>query len=216
MQNLIALFESGGFVMYPLLICSLAIWAVIFERSWRFRSLSRNLEPFYSKAVELALKNDRKDLERHCLENGSLPTSRVISEAIHRLGSDNVKVRKNWLRAVERKRLAENQDLKKGLWVLGTIGSAAPFIGLFGTVLGILQSFGDIARTGKGGFAVVAGGISEALIATAAGIVVAVIAVMAFNTFQTRWSALVLRIRLQTEEFLEMLSEKSTEEVHGA
>ena len=62
----------------------------------------------------------------------------------------------------------------------------------------------------------VAGGISEALIATAAGIVVAVIAVMAFNTFQTRWSALVLRIRLQTEEFLEMLSEKSTEEVHGA
>ena len=127
MQNLIALFESGGFVMYPLLICSLAIWAVIFERSWRFRSLSRNLEPFYSKAVELALKNDRKDLERHCLENGSLPTSRVISEAIHRLGSDNVKVRKNWLRAVERKRLAENQDLKKGLWVLGTIGSAAPF-----------------------------------------------------------------------------------------
>ncbi|MFL5814884.1 MAG: MotA/TolQ/ExbB proton channel family protein, partial [Bdellovibrionia bacterium] len=64
----------------------------------------------------------------------------------------------------------------------------------------------QMAAKGSGGFAVVAAGISEALIATAAGIVVAVIAVMAFNAFQTRWNSLVLTIRVHTEEFSEILS----------
>ncbi len=93
---------------------------------------------------------------------------------------------------------------------MGTIGSAAPFIGLFGTVVGVLESFQQMAVKGSGGFAVVAAGISEALIATAAGIVVAVIAVMAFNAFQTRWNGLVLTIRVHTEEFSEILSSLET------
>jgi biopolymer transport protein ExbB/TolQ len=62
-----------------------------------------------------------------------------------------------------------------------------------------------MARTGAGGFAVVASGISESLVATAAGIVVAVVAVMSFNAFQTRWSHLVLTVRLQMEELAELL-----------
>lgn len=99
-----------------------------------------------------------------------------------------------------------NQELKKNLWMLGTIGSAAPFIGLAGTVVGILQAFGEMARKGAGGFTVVAAGISEALVATAAGIIVAVVAVIAYNAFQTRWSGFVLLIRIQTEEFAEILS----------
>ena len=64
---------------------------------------------------------------------------------------------------------------------------------LFGTVVGILTAFQNMAKTGSGGFAVVASGISESLIATAAGIVVAVISVMAYNAFQTRWNQLVSR-----------------------
>ena len=89
--------------------------------------------------------------------------------------------------------------------ILGTIGSSAPFIGLFGTVIGILRSFQEMAKTGSGGFAVVASGISESLIATAAGIVVAVVAVMSYNAFQIRWGRLTLLIRLQMEELAEML-----------
>src|SRR5690606_26477531 len=65
---------------------------------------------------------------------------------------------------------------KSGLWILGTLGNAAPFIGLLGTVIGIIKSFRDMAIEGSGGFAVVAAGISEALIATAAGLVVAITA----------------------------------------
>jgi biopolymer transport protein ExbB/TolQ len=75
------------------------------------------------------------------------------------------------------------------LWVLGTIGSLAPFIGLFGTVWGILRSFHDMATQGSGGFAVVASGISEALVATAAGLLVAIIALAFFNWLQVRNNA---------------------------
>jgi biopolymer transport protein ExbB len=101
--------------------------------------------------------------------------------------------------------------LKRGLWILGTVASASPFIGLFGTVIGILESFQEMAQSGKGGFTVVAAGISGALVATAAGIVVAVIAVMAFNALQTHYQGLVLSVRLQIEEIAEMLSSSNQE-----
>jgi biopolymer transport protein ExbB/biopolymer transport protein TolQ len=74
-------------------------------------------------------------------------------------------------------------QLKRGLGFLATIGSIAPFIGLFGTVVGIINAFRSIAATGSGGMSVVSGGIAEALISTALGIFVAIPAVVAFNHF---------------------------------
>ena len=74
-------------------------------------------------------------------------------------------------------------ELKEGLGILATIGSTAPFIGLFGTVVGIINAFRSIAATGSGGMAAVSGGIAEALVSTALGIFVAIPAVVAFNHF---------------------------------
>jgi biopolymer transport protein ExbB/biopolymer transport protein TolQ len=74
-------------------------------------------------------------------------------------------------------------QLKRGLAFLATIGSTAPFIGLFGTVVGIINAFRSIAATGSGGMSVVSGGIAEALVSTALGIFVAIPAVVAFNHF---------------------------------
>ena len=73
--------------------------------------------------------------------------------------------------------------MKQGLGILATIGSTAPFIGLFGTVVGIINAFQGISSTGSGGMAAVSGGIAEALVATALGIFVAIPAVVAFNSF---------------------------------
>src|SRR5258708_28550121 len=74
-------------------------------------------------------------------------------------------------------------ELKRSLGLLATIGSTAPFIGLFGTVVGIINAFRSIAATGSGGMSVVSGGIAEALVSTALGIFVAIPAVVAFNHF---------------------------------
>jgi biopolymer transport protein ExbB len=204
------LIKSGGFIMVLLLVCSLVVWAVIFERWSRYRKLGQELSEFQLQAVQALLRRDRPGLRTLCQKRDSLPSARLVLAALERLDSEDVRIRARWAEAVERRRLLENQALRSNLWVLGTIATASPFVGLFGTVIGILRSFGDISRSGAGGFAVVAGGISEALVATAAGIGVAVVAVVAYNAFQTRWSALVLTLKLQAEELAEYLGDWET------
>jgi biopolymer transport protein ExbB len=215
-MNLWHLITAGGFTMYPLLLCSLAVWGVIFERFWSFRRLSGELRGFHLEAVNLLLRGDRAALNGLCHRHPTLPTARILMAGLERQGSSDPRLRARWIEALERRRLLVNQELRRGFWILGTIGSASPFIGLFGTVVGILHSFQEMAKSGAGGFAVVAAGISEALVATAAGIVVAVIAVMSYNAFQTRWSALTLMIRLQTEELAEMMVASSSPSTAGA
>ena len=96
---------------------------------------------------------------------------------------------------------------KRYLWALGTVGSSAPFVGLFGTVVGILKAFQSMSVAGTGGFKVVSQGIAAALVATAAGLLVAIYAVIAYNYFVSRVSAIAVQYKLYCEEFLTALSE---------
>jgi biopolymer transport protein ExbB len=212
-HGIMNIFIRGGFVMFPLLVCSIVTWVVIFERLWRYRKLGQEIHSFQLEALNTVLRSDYEALKRLCGANPRVPTSVLMTTALERLGAKDGRLRQNWREAVERRRLLTNQELKRGLWILGTIGSASPFIGLLGTVVGILRSFGDMAKTGAGGFNVVAAGISEALVATAVGLVVALIALMAYNAFQSRWAALILAIKLNTEEFTEILGDGTT--AHG-
>jgi biopolymer transport protein ExbB/TolQ len=113
--------------------------------------------------------------------------------------------------AVERERTQVGLHLKKNLWILGTIGAVTPFVGLFGTVSGIMRSFKDLGidveAGGSGGSAAVMTGISEALIATAAGILVAVEAVVLYNYFQARLARISVELRLVADEVVELLWE---------
>lgn len=204
-HSLWQLVRAGGFVMIPLVACSVLSVAVILERLWNYRKLGIGLRTFHHEAMQALLTLDREAVLALCNRNSDLPTARLLGTGLERLNSRDARLRSRWREALERKRQQVNQELRSNLWILGTIGSASPFIGLFGTVVGILRSFQEMARTGSGGFAVVAAGISESLIATAAGIVVAVIAVMAFNAFQTRLGGLVLTIKLHAEEIAEVL-----------
>jgi biopolymer transport protein ExbB/TolQ len=86
----------------------------------------------------------------------------------------------------EERRFQETIELNRYVWVLATAGASAPFIGLFGTVVGILVAFQSMAIMGTGGFSVVAAGISEALISTALGLAVAIVAVIFFNYFSVK------------------------------
>jgi biopolymer transport protein ExbB len=105
------------------------------------------------------------------------------------------------------RRLAEvARRLKRYVWLLGTVGSLAPFIGLFGTVIGIIRAFENMAATGSGGFAVVAAGISEALIATAGGLLVGVLSIFAYNAFMVRIGNLSALWREWTDELLVQLA----------
>ena len=91
------------------------------------------------------------------------------------------------------------------VWVLGTSGALMPFVGLLGTVLGVMNSFKAIGETGAGGFQVVSTGISAALVATAAGLFVALEAVVFFNILQNMAAAVLRELSLAADETLEMI-----------
>jgi biopolymer transport protein ExbB/biopolymer transport protein TolQ len=111
-------------------------------------------------------------------------------------------------RALDRAVSLTSAEMKKGTGGLATIGSSAPFIGLFGTVVGIINAFTGIAASGSGGLAAVSAGISEALITTAFGILVAVPAVMAFNYFTTRLERFQIEMSNSSAELLDFFMKK--------
>jgi biopolymer transport protein ExbB/biopolymer transport protein TolQ len=109
-------------------------------------------------------------------------------------------------RALERQAQREVQTLKRGQGVLGTVSSTAPFIGLLGTVMGIVNSFQLMASSGSGGLATVSAGIAEALVTTAFGLLVAIPAVMAFNYFTGYIEARSVDISESSNELLDLLA----------
>jgi len=109
-------------------------------------------------------------------------------------------------RALERQAQREVQSLKRGLGVLATVGSTAPFVGLLGTTMGIVNAFNLMAAAGSGGLATISSGIAEALITTAFGLLVAIPAVMAYN-FLSGWvDARSVDISESSNEFLDMVA----------
>ena len=181
-MNLMNLLADSGFVMILLFLFCVIMWTIVFERIWylyKFKSAYSNLD---LKAQEILGKTNKlSELKGYCSNAPDILNApyKVLLESQEKKFPDLEERLKRRLQEV-------HLNLKKYLWVLASIASTAPFVGLFGTVVGIIRSFEDISKSGKGGFSVVAAGLSEALIATAAGIIVAVIAVLFFN-FLLNW-----------------------------
>jgi biopolymer transport protein ExbB/TolQ len=192
-MNFLHLIKTGGFVMYPLLIFSVLIWAILFERIWflhYFRQLIVKLNGQIKDLSTQSKKHEIAGLVKACDPNVAVCYTALIEQANEA--------------SIQRRLQEIFALLKKRLWILATIASAAPFIGLFGTVIGIIRSFEDIAQTGKGGFSIVAAGLSEALVATATGIIVAVTAVLIYNYLMNKINALNLEFR---NNFLDLADE---------
>ncbi len=209
--ELFSLIKTGGIAMWLIGLCSVAAVAVAVERAialWRFVDRARGLADAVTRAM---FRGDLEDARAQCERSGS-PAAEVFLAALvtsapaGRPGTPPPSQEKV-AAAVERQRQQVNMKLRQNLWMLGTIGATAPFIGLFGTVVGIMRAFHQMAATGQGGFTVVAAGISEALVTTAGGIAVAVEAVIIYNFLNTHVQKLALQLRLLTEEYLEIARE---------
>jgi biopolymer transport protein ExbB len=113
-------------------------------------------------------------------------------------------------RAVEREMLMTITDLKRGLGVLATVGATAPFVGLLGTTMGIVNSFAAMAASGSGGLASISSGVSEALITTAFGLIVAIPAVWLFNYFQIKIDNLTAEMTYTSKEMIDYMIKNVT------
>jgi biopolymer transport protein ExbB/TolQ len=195
------LMGHGGGAMWVVVAFSVIALAVAIERAiaqWQFVTRARLL----GDTVTRCLSRGALDEGRSACERSPSPIADVFLVGYERLGRakpDHV------VTAVHRERLRVNGDLRSRLWMLGTVGATAPFVGLFGTVVGIIVAMNDLDPNTTVKLGEVSGPISKALIVTAAGILVAVEAVILFNYFSQRANRIATEMKLLTDEFLELL-----------
>ena len=199
-QALLRLLQEGGLTVYPLGAASIVALAILIERLWRFRGVDRDTRDLTRQTVEALVRRDLAAARKLC-DDSSAPVAEIYLEAMR---WKNIAV-EDLERVLATSRQEAASDLKRGLWVVGTIGSLAPYVGLFGTVVGIIRAFRDMATHGAGGFEVVAAGISEALVATGAGLFVAITALLFFNYLQVRVGAISSTYARSCERFVQAL-----------
>jgi biopolymer transport protein ExbB len=172
---------GGDWILYLLLFLSLWCLAVIVDRFRAFRVLAGSNEGSLGEVEALLIAGRLPEAARRLGEARSVEAS-VLRECLSAKGLD----REGLQEVFESAKIKQRLLLERHLLVLGTLGNNAPFIGLFGTVLGIIKAFNDLALQGTAGSTVVMRGISEALVATALGLLIAIPAVVAYNHFQGR------------------------------
>lgn len=164
--------------MIVLAICSVVTLGFAIERALYFWSSAGNSRAFMTELANRLKSGGQRGALDFCKQAKS-PVGRVMAQGVMHMGRSRDELQQRLDTAID----LETVEMERNLGVLGTMSNIAPLLGLFGTVVGIIRAFADIARTGSGGGSVVAMGVSEALMTTAAGIVVAVIATVAFNVF---------------------------------
>ena len=164
--------------MIGLLLASVVCWALVFEKIYRVRRLNREVDVLEDAAAAGKLA---ASTEAGLVSSVNAAANTEWSEGAKNAGPGEIRDRlEQAMRGAMRREL---KGIEKGLPFLATLGSAAPFIGLFGTVWGIMNSFTAIAQSKDTSLAVVAPGIAEALFATAVGLAAAIPAVIAYNQF---------------------------------
>jgi biopolymer transport protein ExbB len=206
----VQLLAKGGWTMVVLLVFSLASWYIIFERAIRYRQARLDLDDFLQKIKKLVQSGRQVEAGDLCQETPG-PVAATLKAGLRHFAKGAVSARE----AMERVSALELIRLEHFLSTLATIGSVSPFVGLFGTVLGIINAFSALAAEGAAGPTVVANGIAEALVATAAGLFAAVPAVIAYNYFVRRVTRFDTEMATAASELLDSLYGKSLAEEPG-
>jgi biopolymer transport protein ExbB/TolQ len=220
-MSLTQMFAESGWVarmvILFLLILSVYSIAVMIEKFMTYRAAKKQSIDFLPVLVKCLKENNLQGAVDKSKEFGKSHIARVVSAGLLEFQNQDFAAAASFdvvgavTRALERETAITSAEMKKGLGGLATIGSTAPFIGLFGTVMGIINAFTGMATSGSGGLAAVSAGIAEALITTAFGLLVAIPAVMAFNYFTNRLERFQIEMSNSSAELLDFFLKK-----HGA
>lgn len=197
---------GGEWVLYLLIFSSVLSLAVVIHKAYFFYQNRIDWDAF-SEMIAAFLNKGDVDAALEYSRRHSSPAARVLTAGLENMdkGPDAVE------EILIGKRIAEKFRMESKLVILGTLGNNAPFIGLFGTVLGIIKAFHDLATTENPNPSVVMRGVSEALVATAVGLLVAIPAVMAYNYFQRRVKEAVTQMEGASKILLVYLKSESAE-----
>jgi biopolymer transport protein ExbB len=209
MRNLLQIFSDGGLLMYPIAICSFVLTIFIFERLINLRAGRVIPRPFVKRLIEQLEQQqiEPDDAIELCNRNGS-PIANIVAAAVKRYGRPAVEVEQAVLDEGER----ETNQLRRFLRLLNGISNVTPLLGLLGTVLGMIEAFNTIATAdAMGRPEMLAGGIGQALITTAAGLTVAIPAYMAYMFFMGRTDRLTMEMDLFAQQVVDTISAEALE-----
>jgi len=186
--------------MVPIIACSIIAFAIIAERLWTLR-VKRVIPRQLVAQVWDQAKGKKLDVERLQDLRASSPLGRILAAGL---------MNRNATRDIMKEAIEDTgrhvvHELERYLNTLGTIAAISPLLGLLGTVIGMIQVFSTITTQGVGNPAALAGGISQALITTAAGMSVAIPALMAYRYFRGKVNMLVIRMEQQALRMVEVL-----------
>lgn len=194
------LIKTGGWVMWPIILSSIAAMAIIGERLW---SLQRKFVTPASLMPQVQQWLDSNELDGARIEllRNSSPLGKILAAGLINRNHSREIVKE----AVEDAGRHVVPDLERFLNALGTVAAITPFLGLFGTVIGMIDMFAGISTQGIGDPAVVAGGIAQALVTTAAGIGVAIPSVMFYRYFRGRVNEILMDMEQDAIQLIEIL-----------
>ena len=196
--------KVGGFTIYVLLLCSAISVSIIIDRLVYYKRRSRVKQSDFMAAVKEELAKRGIESAKSLCRQTFTPFANVVLAGLEAKGAGEKEIADS----MERRIIVETSGLEHLSSVTGTIGSTAVYIGLFGTVLGIIRAFRDISASSSSGISVVVNGISEALVCTAAGLAVAIPAVIAYNYFSRQVDHFITDMELSASETLNLLSKK--------
>jgi len=180
--------------------CSLFLVALAIERLFLLARVRSSLKE--ARRVVLVARASGLDAAVKAAQGLSGPVAPVFSAGLERAVG---RVRGQPVRAMMRECKRVGGAMRARTWLLGTAGALMPFVGLFGTVIGVMSAFAAIGESGQGGFAIVSVGISQALIATAVGIAVALEGVVLFNLLQSIGQHLARELSMLVDELVELI-----------
>lgn len=200
--TLFDLITKGGWIMVPLFLMSFAAIYLFVERLLTIKAASKMSETFMGEIKEKVLAGDIEGAKARCEDEGS-PISRMIHKGITRIGNPlkDIEV------AIENTGKVEINRLEKNLPVLATIAGAAPTIGFLGTVIGMIQAFIEMDKAKTADVSKMAGGIYEAMITTAAGLIVGLIAYIAYNYLSSVLQKVIHNMEHNSVDFIDLLQE---------
>jgi len=201
-MNIWELVKVGGFTMVILLFLSVISIAIILERIIFYRRKSRQKRNDFMRQMRGEIRGTNMDSALRVCKDSCAPFAQVVYAGLSFFGCSEKEISNN----MERQVIIETIILERLTPIIGTIGSIAVYIGLLGTILGILRAFHDVSITGSGGISVIIGGISEALSTTAAGLCIAVPAISAYNYFMKKIEDFIKDMELAASETMDLIS----------
>jgi biopolymer transport protein ExbB len=207
--NQMGWFAKG--IVFVMVIMSVYSLTIMVQKWWSLRKAQKETIKFAPEFSQFLEEDNLTEAIRLAESYKKSHVAIVLGGALSEIkpliadGSVTVSDINSAERAVERNMLMEITSLKRGLAVLATTGSTAPFVGLLGTTMGIVNAFTGMAATGSGGLAAIGAGIAEALITTAFGLLVAIPAVWAYNYFTTKIDNLTAEMTYVSKELIDYL-----------